>query len=98
MAAKDKVDKEDKDEFKEDAKLDVFENLARKEKHDIEKRRKPGEVFFGTRADRRKGEVNLQRRAAHKVAVERLHESGRKDSALDSTPVREGGRGSAEST
>ncbi|TXJ25388.1 MAG: hypothetical protein E6Q24_14750 [Chitinophagaceae bacterium] len=94
MAKKDKPDKEEI----EDAKLDVFEKQARKEKRDIEKRRKPGEVFFGTRADRRYGQVNLQRRAAGSVEVERLHESGRKDRALDSTPVRESGRGSAEST
>lgn len=86
-----------KEEFKEDAKLDVFENLARKEKHEAEERRNPGEVFFGTRADRR-GKINLQRRAADKVAVERLDESGRKDRPVDSTPVRESGRSSAEST
>lgn len=73
------------EEFKEDSKLDVFENLVRKEKHDIEKRRKPGEVFFGTRADRRgEGRVNLQRRAANKVATEKLDEGRRKERPVDS--------------
>lgn len=67
MARKIEKDKEEK----KDPTADVLEVLERKEKKEIEDRRRPGVVFYGTRADRRK-KAGLVRRAARTVETEKL--------------------------